>query len=53
MIVESVQQETKLQERLIRAYIRGCDERTIELRGYGLTTDERDGVEAEARELYA
>ncbi len=52
MIETTVQQETIVAKQ-IRAYIRGCDERTMELRGYGLTTDERGEVEAEAHELYA
>ncbi len=52
MIETTVQQET-IEAKQISAYIQGCEERTIELRGYGLTTTERDEVEAEARELYA
>ena len=51
MIETSVAQT--IQDRQIAAYIQGCDERTIELRGYGLTEDELLEVETEARELYA
>jgi|GEM_PF-3862576 hypothetical protein len=53
MIVESTVQQETIEAKQIRAYIEGCEERTMELRGYGLTTTERAEVEAEAHELYA
>lgn len=37
----------------IAAYIEGYEERIIEIRGYGLTTDERHEAEQRAHELYA
>ena len=40
-------------EREIRAFVAGFEERTIEIRGYGLADEERAEIEAEARELYA
>jgi hypothetical protein len=52
MIETSVAQSETLEERLVRAYLAAADERTREIRGYGLDADEREEVEEEARELY-
>jgi hypothetical protein len=40
-------------ERLIRAYMDGAESGMVEVRGYGLTADERQDAEQEARYLYA
>lgn len=39
-------------EREIAAYVRGFEETTLELRGYGLSADERDEITAEAVTIY-
>ncbi len=52
MIVETTVQQETIEAKQIRAYIQGCEERTIELRGYGLTTTERDEVEQDASTIY-
>jgi hypothetical protein len=51
MIETSVAQT--IEQRQIEAFVRGADEAMVEARRYGLTTTERDEVEAEAHELYA
>ena len=51
MIETSIAQT--IEQRQIEAFVRGADEAMLEARGYGLTTTERDEVEAEAHELYA
>lgn len=40
-------------DREIMAFVAGAEERTTEIRGYGLTEAERAEVEAEAAALYA
>ncbi|MDQ3703976.1 MAG: hypothetical protein M3437_01925 [Chloroflexota bacterium] len=51
VIETSVAQET-VQERQIRAFVRGANLEMIEVRGYGLTETERAEIEQDAIEIY-
>jgi hypothetical protein len=39
-------------ERLVRAYMEGAESGMVEVRGYGLTAEEREAAEAQAQALY-
>lgn len=41
-----------LSERMIRAYMEGAESGMVEVRGYGLTPDEREAAERKALSLY-
>lgn len=50
MIEQSVAESRA--ERLVRAYMEGAESGMVEVRGYGLTAEEREAAETQARALY-
>ncbi len=50
MIEQSVAESRA--ERLVRAYLEGAESGMVDIRGYGLTVEERAEMEAEAIALY-